>query len=58
MIVVRVQIKEILSNSDIGVDNISGDYIDRLDERVKEIVLESAKRAKENGRRTVMGRDL
>mgnify|MGYP001618670867 CR=1 FL=1 len=58
MIVVRVQVKDILKDSGLGVDNISGDYLDRLDEKVKEMVIESAKRAKENNRRTVMGRDL
>ncbi len=58
MIVVRVQVKDILKDSGLGVDNISGDYLNRLDEKVKEMIIESAKRAKENSRRTVMGRDL
>ena len=58
MLTVRTQIKEILKDSELGVDNISGDFIDRLDERVKVLFVDAAKRAKENGRRTVMGKDV
>ena len=58
MVVVRTQIKDILRESGIGVDNISADFLVRLDERVKQLILESAKRAKENGRRTIMGKDV
>ena len=58
MLTVRTQIKEILKDSELGVDNISGDFIDRLDERVKNLIVDAAKRAKENGRRTVMGKDV
>lgn len=56
MITVRTQIKEILS--DLDMPNMSGDYLDKLDEKVKQLVLDSVKRAKENGRRTVMGKDV
>ena len=56
--VVRTQIKDILKESGLGVENISADFLDRLDEKVKELILESVKRAKENGRRTVMGKDV
>jgi len=58
MLTVRTQIKEILKDSELGVDNISSDFIDRLDERVKDLIVSAAKRAKENGRRTVMGKDV
>jgi len=58
MLTVRTQIKEILKDSELGVDNISGDFIDRLDEKVKDLIVDAAKRAKENGRRTVMGKDV
>ncbi|HIH11967.1 TPA: DUF1931 family protein [Candidatus Woesearchaeota archaeon] len=56
MITVRLQIKEI--TKDAGIDNISADFIDVLDEKVKELVLKAVQRAKENGRRTVMSKDL
>ena len=58
MLKVRTQIKEIIKDSELGVDNISGDFIDRLDERVKDLIVSAAKRAKENNRRTVMGKDV
>jgi histone H3/H4 len=56
MITVKTQIKEILKSN--GLDNISSDYMDKLDQKVKQLVLESAQRAKENGRKTVMGKDI
>ena len=58
MITVRTQIKDILKESGLGVDNISKDFMDKLDEKVKQIILNAVKRAKENGRRTVMGKDI
>ena len=56
MITARTQVKEIVKEA--GIDNISGDFLDRLDEKVKQIVSDAVKRAKENGRRTVMGKDV
>ncbi len=58
MLVVRVQVKEILKEAGLGVDNISSDYLERLDDEVKGLILRSVNRAKENNRRTVMARDL
>ena len=58
MITVRTQIKEIIQESGLGVQNMSNDFIQVLDEHVKQIVLKAASRAKENGRRTVMSKDL
>lgn len=57
-LVVRTQVKDILKESGLGLDNLSGDFMDKLDEKVKQLVLDSAKRAKENGRRTIMGKDV
>jgi histone H3/H4 len=56
MIVVRTQIKEIVKEE--GVNNISEDFFDRLDKKVSEVIRESCKRAKENGRKTLMGKDV
>jgi len=56
MITARTQVKDILKRE--GINNVANDYMDRLDEKVEQIVKESAKRAKENSRRTVMGRDV
>ncbi|MEK6845646.1 MAG: DUF1931 domain-containing protein [Nanoarchaeota archaeon] len=58
MITVRTQIKDILKDSKLGIGSISNDFMDKLDEKVQQMVLDAAKRAKENGRRTVMGKDL
>ena len=58
MITVRTQIKEILKESGLEVDNLSADFMDRLDEKVKQLILDAAKRAKENGRKTLMGKDV
>ena len=57
-LVVRTQVKEILKESGLGLDNLSGDFMDRLDEKTKQLILDAAKRAKENGRRTIMGKDV
>lgn len=57
-LVVRTQVKEILKESGLGLDNLSGDFMDSLDEKVKQLILDAAKRAKENGRRTIMGKDV
>jgi len=57
-LVVRTQVKDILKESGLGLDNLSGDFMDTLDEKVKQLILDAAKRAKENGRRTIMGKDV
>ncbi|MFH1827634.1 MAG: DUF1931 domain-containing protein [Nanoarchaeota archaeon] len=58
MLTVRTQIKDILKESGLGVENISNDFMDHLDDKVKQLILDAAKRAKENSRRTVMGKDV
>jgi len=58
MITARTQVKEILKESELGIENMSADFMDRLDQRVKELIVKAAQRAKENARKTVMGRDV
>lgn len=58
MLVVRTQVKEILQESGIGIDNLSADFMDKLDQKVKRLILEAVNRAKENSRKTVMGKDV
>jgi histone H3/H4 len=53
MLVVKSKIKEY-----VGDLNVSSDFADALDEAVKELIQKAAKRAQENGRRTVQARDL
>jgi len=56
MITVRTQVKDIMKEA--AMENMSGDFIDKLDEKVKQLILDAIRRAKENGRRTVMGKDI
>ncbi len=56
MVTVRTQVKDLLKENEM--DNMSGDFLDRLDEKVKQMILDAVRRAKENGRRTVMGKDV
>ncbi len=58
MLTVRLQVKEVLKDSGIGADKISNDFMDKLDEKVRQLLVEAARRAKENGRTTVMPRDI
>ena len=58
MLAVRTQVKEILKDCGIGADQISKEFMEILDKRVEQLILDAARRAKENGRKTVMGRDL
>lgn len=55
-LVVRTQVKEILK--ELGLENMSADFMDKLDEKAKQLILDAGKRAKENSRRTVMGKDV
>ena len=58
MIVVKLQIKDVVKNSGYGIDNVSNNFTEKLNEKVKDIIEESCRRAKENGRKTVMAKDL
>jgi histone H3/H4 len=58
MVTAKTRVKDILRSSEYNIDKMSNDFIERLDLKVKTIILDAAKRAKENGRRTVMGRDI
>ena len=57
MLVVKTQIKEIVKEIS-GINNISEDFLDRLEQKVTALIEESCRRAKENGRRTLMGKDV
>ena len=58
MLTVRTQIKDIMKESGLGIENLSADFMDKLDEKVKQLILDAVNRAKDNGRRTVMGKDV
>lgn len=52
-IIVKSKIKEM-----VGAYNVSAEFSDVLNEKVKSMVQDALKRAEANGRKTVMGRDL
>jgi len=56
MITARSQVKDILKEEDMR--NMSNDFMERLDQEVDKLIKNAVKRAKENLRKTVMGRDL
>jgi len=57
MLVVRTQLKELVKELS-GINNISEDFMDRLEKKVESIIEDSCRRAKENGRKTLMGKDV
>ena len=56
MIIVKSQVKEIIK--ELGINNLSEDFVDRLNKQVIETIEKSCQRAKENGRKTIMGKDV
>ena len=52
-IVVKSKVKEIA-----GSYNVSSDFYDTLNIKVKQMVQDSIKRAEANSRKTIMGRDI
>lgn len=56
MLTVRTQVREILNEA--GIRNMSEDFLEKLDEKTKQLILDAVKRAKDNGRRTVMAKDF
>ncbi len=52
----RTQVREILNEA--GIRNMSEDFLEKLDEKTKQFILDAVKRAKDNGRRTVMAKDF
>jgi histone H3/H4 len=53
LLIVKAKVKDACSGM-----SVSGDFPDVLNDKVNELVKKAVWRAKENGRRTVMGRDL
>ncbi|MBN2141971.1 DUF1931 domain-containing protein [Candidatus Woesearchaeota archaeon] len=53
LLVVKAKVREMC-----GDMSVSSDFADVLNERVNQLVTKAIWRAKENGRRTVMGRDI
>lgn len=53
LIVVKAKIKEVVGNY-----QVSNDYVDELDKKVRNLIKKSIERAEANHRRTVMAKDI
>ena len=52
-VIVKSKIKEM-----VGTYNVSADFTEELNKKVKQMISDAMKRAEANGRKTVMGRDI
>lgn len=52
-LIVRSNIKNVVGNY-----NVSGNFPNALNDKVRKIILEAVARAESNGRRTVMAKDI
>ncbi|HYD03874.1 MAG TPA: DUF1931 domain-containing protein [Alphaproteobacteria bacterium] len=52
-VIVKTKIKDM-----VGTFNVSADFNDELNKKVKEMIQAAVKRAEANGRKTIMGRDI
>ncbi len=57
MLIIKAQIKEAVKASGYDLD-VAADLAEKLNEKALEMVKDACRRAKENGRKTVMARDL
>lgn len=55
-LIVRSNIKQYAKNE--GINNVSGDFADKLQKKAEELIKEACQRAKDNNRSTVMAKDL
>ena len=55
-LIVRSNIKQYAKNE--GINNVSGDFADKLEEKAVMLIKEACQRAKSNQRNTVMSKDL
>jgi len=53
LLVVRAKMKDAAKGA-----NVSGDFAEALDKKVRQLVADAVARAEANGRRTVMSKDL
>ncbi|MCX8147320.1 MAG: DUF1931 domain-containing protein [Candidatus Woesearchaeota archaeon] len=53
LLVVKAKIKEVAKGC-----NVSGDFAEALDKKLRQLVADACARAEANGRKTVMAKDL
>ncbi|MBW2985211.1 DUF1931 domain-containing protein [Candidatus Woesearchaeota archaeon] len=52
-LIVKSNIKNVVENY-----NVSGDFSDALNDKVRKLIMDAVARAEANGRRTVMAKDI
>lgn len=57
MLIVKAQIKESVKASGYDLD-VSADFAEKLNQKALELLREACRRAKDNGRKTIMAKDL
>jgi histone H3/H4 len=58
-IIIKSKIREVVESTGTKeVNNISEDVADALDKKVRELIKEGVKRAEDNHRKTLYGRDI
>ena len=62
LIIVKAQVaglvKSLSREKSLGIDNITSDFMPALDKKVRQLVEEAVLRSKDNGRKTLMARDI
>ncbi len=53
LVVVKAKIKDVAKDC-----NVAGDFADALDKKARQLLTDAAKRAEDNGRKTVMAKDV
>ena len=56
-LIVKAKLKEV-AKDDKGALNVAGDFADKLNEKAEALVKDACSRARDNGRSTVMAKDL
>lgn len=56
-LVVKAKIKDLAKIDEKNL-NISSDFYDEINKKVEGLIIDSCRRAKANGRNTVMGKDV
>ncbi len=62
LIIVKAQVSELVKTlskeKGLGIDNVTSDFMPALDKKVRQLVDKAVMRAKDNGRKTLMARDI
>ncbi len=57
-LVVKAKVKDYMEQAAGEKISVASDFVDALDEKVQALIKDAVRRAKANGRKTVMAKDL